>query len=150
MAELLALDTNVYIAALRSTERLVQLKRFLIRTGLRIRLSAVVALELRAGARTAPQLAALRDLITAHVTRDRVLVPSFEAYDESGRVLAALATRGAVDLARAGSLVNDVLLATSCREAGVRLVTESVRDFANVQRHLRGFRYVAAGEVLSS
>lgn len=148
MAELLALDSNVYIGALRNADRLARLKRFLLRVGLRVRLSAVVALELRAGARTAAQESAVRDLFASHVTRDRVLIPSFAAYAEGGRVLAALAARERVDVARGGSLVNDVLLATSCREADVRLVTENVRDFAAVQRHLRGFRFAAAEDIL--
>jgi len=148
MPELLALDTNVYIAAFRNSDRLVRLKRFLIRAGLKIRLPAIVALELRAGARTSSQQSAVRDLLAAYVPRDRVLVPSFAAYAESGRVLGELAVREGVDLARAGSLVNDVLLATSCREAGVQLVTENVRDFAAVQRYLRGFRCASADDVL--
>jgi predicted nucleic acid-binding protein len=87
-------------------------------------------------------------MITLYSARDRVIVPSHAAYVEGGRVLAALGAREGVDISRAGSLVGDVLIATSCREATVRLVTENVRDFAAVQRHLRGFRYVAADEAL--
>lgn len=148
MPDLLALDTNVYITALRDAGQLARLKRFLIRAGLKIRVPAVVALELRAGASTGAQRLAVEDLLAAYVARDRVIVPSFTAYAESGRVLAELAVREGVDLSRAGSLVNDVLLATSCREAGAQLVTENARDFAAVQRHLRGFRFTSANEVL--
>jgi predicted nucleic acid-binding protein len=148
MPDLLALDTNVYIAALRNVDRLSRLKRFLIRAGLKLRVPAVVALELRAGARTAAQQAAIRDLLAAYVARNRVLVPSFTAYAESGRALAELAAREGVDLSRAGSLVNDVLLAASCREAGAQLVTENARDFAAVQRHLHGFRFASADEMI--
>ena len=64
-------------------------------------------------------------------------------------MLSALGSRDGVDIARAGSLLGDVLIATSCREATVKLVTENVRDFAAVQRHLRGFRYEAADEILA-
>ena len=149
MAELFALDTNVYIRALRDRDRLVQLKRFLLATGTRLRLSAVVALELRAGARLATQERAVTDLIASYSTRDLILVPSRTAYEEGGRVLSALGSREGVDVSRAGSLVGDVLIATSCREATVKLVTENVPDFAAVQRHLRGFRYAAADDVLA-
>ncbi len=148
MPDLLALDTNVYIRAFRNADRLVRLKRFLIRAGLKIRLPAIVALELSAGARTSAQQLAVRELLAAYVPRDRVLVPSFTAYAESGRVLCELAVREGVEVARAGSLVNDVLLAASCCEAGARLVTENVRDFAAVQRYLRGFRFASADETL--
>ncbi|HKN68088.1 MAG TPA: PIN domain-containing protein [Gemmatimonadaceae bacterium] len=148
MPELLALDTNVYITAIRSADRLAQLKGFLIRAGLKIRVPAIVALELRAGARTGVQRSAVEDLLAAYVARDRVIVPSFAAYVESGRVLAELALREGVELSRASSLVNDVLLAASCREAGARLITYNAGDFAAVQRYLRGFRFTAADEAL--
>ena len=148
MAELYALDTNVYIRALRDRDRLARLKRFLMQAGMRVRVNAVVALELQAGARTQAQERAVSDLLAAHVTRERVIVPSFEAFRQGGRVLAALAARDGVDTSRSGSLVNDVVIATSCREAGARLVTENVEHFAAVQRHLRGFRFAEADRVL--
>ena len=149
MAELYALDTNVYIHALRDSGRLAKLKRFLIRAGTRLRVSAVVALELRAGARTPVQTQAVRDLLASYGRRDRVFIPSVAAYLEGGRVLAALGATEGVDVSRAGSLVNDVLIATSCREEALRLVTENTGDFAMLQRHLRGFRFSAADEVLT-
>ena len=149
MAELYALDANVYIRALRDRNRLSLLKRFLIRTGMRVRVNAVVALELQAGARTQSQERAVSDLLAAYGERDRVIVPSFEAYRQGGRVLAALAVREGMDTSRSGSLVNDVIIATSCREAGIRLITENVEHFAAVQRHLRGFRFAEADQVLA-
>jgi predicted nucleic acid-binding protein len=147
--ELYALDTNVYVRALRERDRLVRLKRFLIRTGNRLRVNATVALELRAGARTLAQEQAIADLLAAYADRERVMVPSFDAYLQGGRVLASLAAHERVDIARAGSLVNDVMVATSCREHGVRLVTENARDFTTIQRYVRGFRFAAADEVLA-
>jgi predicted nucleic acid-binding protein len=123
VAELYALDANVYIRALRDRDRLSLLKRFLIRSGMRVRVNAVVALELQAGARTPSQERAVSDLVESYVARHRVIVPSFEAYRQGGRVLAALAVREGMDTSRSGSLVNDVMIATSCREAGIKLIT---------------------------
>ncbi len=40
------------------------------------------------------------------------------------------------------SLVSDVLLATSCHEQGITLVT-SDGDFKVIARHLKGFRHVS-------
>ena len=148
MPDIFALDTNIYIRALRDPGRLALLKRFLFRTGTRLRLNAVVALELRAGARTSAHEAAVGDLLASYTARDRVIVPSFAAYAEGGRVLAALGARERVDVSKAGSVVNDVLIAASCREAGACLVTENVGDYSAVQRHLRGFRFVAADQVV--
>lgn len=148
-AETYVLDTNVYIGALRDANRLARLKRFLVRTGMRVRANAVVALELYTGAQTPSRERAVSDLLDAYAKRDRIIVPSFDAYREGGRVLSALALKEGMDVSRAGSLVNDVLIATSCREAGVKLVTENVGHFAAVQRHLRGFKFAAAEHVLT-
>jgi predicted nucleic acid-binding protein len=147
VAELYALDTSVYIRALRDGDRLTRLKRFLVRAGMRVRMNAVVALELQAGARTQPQERAVSDLLETYVMRQRVTVPSFEAYRHAGRTLAALAVREGMDASRSGSLVNDVIIAASCREASIKLITENVEHFAAVQRHLRGFRYAGADQV---
>ena len=148
MAELYALDTNVYIRALRVRESMVALRGFLLRVGTRLRMNAVVAQELRAGAVTQAHEGAVSELLGAYSRRERVILPSFGAHVEAGRVLAALHRSEGVQLSRAGSLVHDVLLATSCREASVCLVTENVGDFAAAQRHLRGFRFVATTEVM--
>lgn len=146
MPPLYALDTNVYIDALRDGAALARLKRFLLRTGQRIRLSAVVALELRAGARAPAQERAVESLIDPHTTRDRVVIPSFESYVQAGRVIAALAKRERVT--PAPSFTNDALLASSCREADVTLITGNNRDFTAIQRHLRGFRFEATDDLI--
>ena len=141
MAPLYAVDTNLYIRALWSAEELLALRRFLLRIGSRIRLHAVVAMELRAGARTRAQETVLAALFEPYVERDRLLVPRFEAYQQAGRVMADLAVEERFDAGAAGtSFTNDVVIAASCRETGVTLVTGTYGDFARIKRHLRGFR----------
>ena len=147
MPDRYALDSNVYIDALRNRDAREALKAFLIRAGTRIVLSAVVASELRAGAVTAEHETPLRALVGAYRSRGLVLTPTFEAYLEAGRVLAALQPRrrtGSV----ATALIADALLATSCRESEVVLVTRNANDFSRIQRHLRGFRFVAPWPLL--
>lgn len=149
MADRYALDTNVYVQALRNGVALARLKRFLTRAGHRVELHAVVALELRAGAVSGQHERALDALFAPYVVRSRVTVPTLDACLQAGRVLAALATKERVRLASApAGYSHDALIAASCREAGVVLVTDNVRDFAAVQRHLRGFRFVPAAEAL--
>jgi len=144
VADLYVLDTNVYIDALRNRDELAALKQFLLRIGQRIRLSGIVALELRAGAVTPEHQRAFEALVAPHATRERVLGVSFVACLEAGRALAALAAKERVRLATApASLTNDALLAASCREAGAVLLTSNHRDFSRLARHLRGFRFVA-------
>lgn len=138
----LVIDTNVYIQALRDSAALRALKAFLSGAGDRVRVHATVALELGAGARTHGQHAALHDLISAYVQRGRILVPSFAAHTEAGRVLVDLANKERVVLATAPrSFTNDVLIATSCREEKARLITNNHADFTQIKRHLRAFSF---------
>src|SRR5215467_13803030 len=108
MATGLALDTNVYIDALRDRNELAALKQFIARLGHRVWLSGVVAMELGAGALTGAQQESVDDLIRPYATRDRVFGVSFDACREAGRVLGALAMRERVRVAIAPpSLTND-------------------------------------------
>jgi predicted nucleic acid-binding protein len=150
VADVYALDTNVYIRALRDARQLAILKRFLIRVGTRVRVSAVVALELRMGAHTDAQASGVEELIRPYSSRDRVVVPSFEAFMQAGRVVSALTVRERMSAAYAPSLTNDAIVATSCREADVVLVTENTRDFTAIKRQLRGFRFVDSTALASS
>jgi predicted nucleic acid-binding protein len=85
-------------------------------------------------------------LLSPYASRDRVVVPTFDAFTQAGRVVAVLASRERMTQPSA-SFTNDALLAGSCRDAGVVLVTENHGDFAAIQRHLRGFRFSAPDEV---
>src|SRR5262249_22263487 len=116
VADFYALDSNIYVRALRDREQLAIVKRFLIRTCTRIRINGVVALELRAGARSTAQAEAVDALIKPYAERGRVVPASFDSFVEAGRVLSALSAReraGVADAPR--SLWNDVLIATTCR-----------------------------------
>jgi predicted nucleic acid-binding protein len=144
VAELFALDTSVYVRALRDTDSLAELKAFRKRAGLRLVLAGVVAMELMAGAVTEDHESAVGELVQPYVARGLVLPVTYEGCLQAGRVLAALQRHERLQLARAPrSFTNDVLIAASCRAAGVLLVTDNARDFSAIQRHLRGFRFVA-------
>lgn len=149
MPDLFALDTSLYIRALRDAVALAELKEFRRRAGLRMVIAGVVAMELGAGAVTEQHEAAVTDLLEPYAARGLVIPVSYTSCMQAGRVLAALARHERVDLARAArSLTNDVLIAASCRESGVVLVTDNSRDFTAIQRHLRGFRFVAPWPLL--
>ncbi|MGH6623630.1 MAG: type II toxin-antitoxin system VapC family toxin [Burkholderiaceae bacterium] len=93
-------------------------------------LSAVVMQELAAGARTAAHVRKLEQAIfNPFERRQRVFTPSAEAFAASGRLIAQLATReGWSRLHEKPSLLNDALIATSCRERGITLITND-RDY---------------------
>lgn len=140
-----AIDTDLYIDASRHRAARTTLARFTVRAAFRLYLSAVVSMELRAGARTDEQRDGVDALHAAFAERDRLLVPSANAYAQAGRVLADLAEHEGFALAFAPrSFTNDVLIAASCRERDVVLVTANHRDFTAIARHLRGFRFLPA------
>ena len=147
MADQYALDSTVYIASLRNADRLHALKRFLLQVGTRIRLHAVVVMELRSGVRTEQHMRALDALFAPDQARGKTIVPTLDAYSHAGRVLSTLALREGVETADC-VLVADALIAASCREAGAVLVTDNVRHFTALQRHLSGFRFAASADLI--
>ena len=82
--------------------------------------------ELAAGARTAAQARELeRSVFRPFFRRARVFAPTTAAFIHSGRLLAAVAAReGWAAIHDNPSLLNDALLAASCRERGIALVTQ--------------------------
>jgi predicted nucleic acid-binding protein len=108
-------------------------------------LSSVVAQELLAGTRSRVDRRKLeRHVLDVFARRNRVVTPSARAWRESGAVLAELARREGLELARVSKAFgNDVLLACSCRETGLVLVTENARDFSRIARFAR-FDFVDA------
>jgi predicted nucleic acid-binding protein len=137
------LDTNLYIDATRDSGAAAALEAFLDRFAPETYLSAIVMQELRAGARTQTQADVLEaDIFDRFVRVNRCVGPSVAAFVECGRVLADLWRVDGVRFNdRPRSLVNDILLATSCREEGITLVTADA-DFGTIARHLKGFRHV--------
>lgn len=138
------LDTNLYVRAFRDADANAALQLFHTAFAPFEYLTAVVVQELRAGARSTAAAAALqRHVLAPFERRGRVLTPSYAAWKLAGEVLARLAVAEGLDLARVPrSFGNDVLLAVTCREAGVVLVTESARDFARIAA-VAPFDYVA-------
>lgn len=134
-----AVDSNLFIRAYRTEADRAALEAFLQAFAPFCYLPAVVAQELLAGVRTAAEERALhRHLIGRFERRGRLLAPSAASWLESGRLLRSLVQAESLELSRlTKAFGNDVLLAVTCREHGVCLVTENVRDFARLRRHLK-------------
>jgi predicted nucleic acid-binding protein len=137
------LDSNCYIDASRDKEAWAALHRFTTGHAPRLFLSSVVAAELRAGARTGAD----REKLEARVLgpfdrRGRVITPSAAAWDALGLTLASLREREGLARSQVRrGFAFDVLLACSCREAGMVLVTRNTRDMARI-RSVFTFEYV--------
>ena len=138
------LDTNIFIEGFRNEAAQAEVFVFLNRALPFTYLSAVVMQELAAGART-PDAArdVQRGVFDPFERRRRIFAPSSAAFVESGRVLAAVAAReGWQMFDDKPSLLNDALIAASCRERGITLITKD-GDFKRLAPFVKGFRYAA-------
>lgn len=129
------IDTNLYVDWLnvgRHEEVLFQ------RDAVKY-LSAVVVLELYAGAFRPRDRRVVGRVVAAFDRTDRLLVPSRLVYEDAGHVLRALQQTRGSQVARPRSLVNDVLIALSARSIGATVVTSNARDFAAI-RVVRPFK----------
>lgn len=130
------LDTNLYIAANRDAVAAEGLLGFYGTHLPFTYLHATVAQELMLGGLDASARRQVRDAyLRPFETRGRVVVPSYQAWVRSGELVASLIQRG--DISAGGftrSFLNDALLAASCREFGLTLITSNTRDFARLRQ----------------
>jgi predicted nucleic acid-binding protein len=146
-----SLDTNILIDGFRSEETQVEVLAFLNRALPFTYLSAVVMQELCAGARSAKAARDLeRGVFDPFERRRRMFAPSSAAFAKSGRVLAALAaSEGWQSFDEKPSLLNDALIAASCREQGITLITRD-GDFKRLAPFIKGFRYALPWPALAA
>jgi len=139
----LAFDTNLYIGAMRDEAARAKLSDFAAQHAPRCHLVSLVAMELLAGVRSSPDARRLhQDLVRPFERRGRLLSPSAGAVLKAGGVLASLRREG--DLPRdslPASFLSDVLIALTCVEAGVLLLTHNLRDFERIGRHVSGLQF---------
>ena len=136
------LDTNIFIDGFRSEEAQAEVLAFLNWALPFTYLSAVVMQELSAGARSADTARDLqRGVFDPFERRRRVFAPSSAAFVESGRVASVIAASEGWQLFHEKpSFLNDALIAASCREQGITLITRD-GDFKRLAPFVKGFRY---------
>lgn len=111
------LDTNVYIDWMNRGS----FEKWMLGRGLVRYLSAVVGMELQAGAKMLPARRAVEQIVRAYEKAGRLVVPRADVFDHAGRALRRLRDDGRE--VRRASLVNDVLIALSARALGATVVT---------------------------
>ena len=132
-----ALDTQLFVEAIRSEAARAELRAFYARAVWITWLSAVVAHELSAGARARGPGESEEDLLRPFVLRGRTFTPSYGAWRRSGEALAALNARRRIDRdSITKSFGNDLLLAASCAEERIVLITRNTRDFALIAEEI--------------
>jgi predicted nucleic acid-binding protein len=130
-----ALDSNIFITAARNEQFAGELIRFTERFLPQLYLHAVVVQELYIGAINGQARGAIeRNIAQPFEKRGRLIVPSYTAWKRSGEIVAVLVekrvlTAGGIPK----SFMNDVVLAASCREEGVEIVTLNERDFSRIR-----------------
>jgi predicted nucleic acid-binding protein len=133
------LDTNLYVQAFRDREKAAGLERFYAAYTRQSYLSSIVLHELLAGANTPEKARQIDQEIARPFKRTaRLIAPIHADWESSAAVLARMGREEGLEIGRTPkSLVNDVLLAASCRTAGVALVTDNRGDFERIRGFLR-------------
>jgi predicted nucleic acid-binding protein len=133
------IDTNVYVDWInRGRHEEVLFQRQTVKY-----LSAVVLMELRAGAFLPRDRRLLQRLETAFERAGRILTPSRAVFAEAGDAVRRLQADRGYRIGASHSIVNDVLIACSARSIGATVVTQNERDYRSIQA-VRPFRLVIA------
>ncbi|MBI4524640.1 MAG: type II toxin-antitoxin system VapC family toxin [Deltaproteobacteria bacterium] len=136
--EKVIIDTDLYIDWINGGGH----EDFLIQRPFLRYMSAVVLMELRAGASRQADRALVQRLYDTFARTGRLLNPSPSVFWEAGRVLLLLQRSFHYELKKRFPIINDVLIALTCREIGATLISRNVKDFKTIQR-LVPFRLIA-------
>lgn len=133
------LDTNLYIRAFRSEPDARDLEVFYAAYIPVTWLSWIVVHELLVGSTTPARARDIRDYVVGPFRRTRrIITPSHAAWDMSADAIARMVRNTHRELRTLPkSLIHDYLLAASCREAGVTLITGNVGDFEEIRRYVK-------------
>ena len=131
------IDTNIYIDWLNAGRHEdILFQRDAVR-----HLSAIVLMELRAGAFLAAHRRLVARIEAPFETAGRILVPSRAVLAEAGDALRRLQVEHGFHLAASHGIVNDVLIALSARSIGAIVVTQNARHYEAIQA-VRPFQLV--------
>ena len=133
----LLIDTNIYIDWFnRGRHADILFQRDTVK-----HLSAVVLMELRAGAFSLRDRRLVQRVEAAFAKSGRILVPSRAVFVEAGDALRHLRADRSFHIETSHSIVNDVLIALSARSIGATVVTQNEDHFQAI-RAVRSFQLV--------
>jgi predicted nucleic acid-binding protein len=134
-----ALDTNLYSRAIRESAAATELQSFYSTFAPVTYLSSVVLHELLVGATNAAKRREIGEAVAEPFRRTRrMFTPSADAWETAADAIAVMARREKRELrSLPKSLVNDYLLAASCRESRIVLVTHNSADFDYIRRYIK-------------
>lgn len=129
----IVLDTSIYIPMLRKGK---MPGGVVSAAGALVYLSAVVAQELYAGAIDQYTIRALDALYNVFEKNGRLVVPKKGHWISCGKILSQIGNKQGFESIKRGRLVNDVLIALSCKEENAVLLTSNEKDFALIHEFL--------------
>jgi predicted nucleic acid-binding protein len=135
------IDTNIYIDWLNEC----RYEDVIFQRGAVKHLSAIVLMELLAGAFSARDRRLVRGITLPCARANRIVIPTVSIYEETGDVLRRLQRVHGYSMPSAYGLVNDVLIALSARSIGASVITQNKRDFVAI-RSVRPFKLVVVDE----
>jgi predicted nucleic acid-binding protein len=133
----LVIDTNIYIDWFNAGRH----EAILFQRDAVKHLSAVVLMELRAGAFGVRDRRLVQRVESAFARAGRILLPSRAVFAEAGEVLQRLQAKHGFHLESSHSIVSDVLIALSARSIGATVVTQNERHYRAIQA-VRSFQLV--------
>lgn len=128
------LDTSIYIPMLRHGK---MPGNVIDSAGSIIYLSSVVMQELYAGAVDQYTMSALDEFFHVFDKNNRLVTPSKNDWVFCGKVLSQIGKRHGFESIKKGRLVNDVLIALSCKMADASLLTANHKDFRLIHEFVK-------------
>jgi predicted nucleic acid-binding protein len=125
----LVIDTNVYIDWFNGGLH----EEILFQRDSVKHLSAVVLMELRAGAFSSSDRRLVDRVERAFAKAGRILLPTRTVFAEAGDVLRRLQADRGFQIGASHSIVADVLIAMSARSIGATVVTQNERHYRAIQ-----------------
>ena len=98
--------------------------------------SAVVAEELYAGSKDKRFIWQMDKIYYRFQKAGRLVIPNHQDWRTAGIALSQIGKRYGFDKIRRGVLVNDALIAASCRREGILLLTLNEKDFRMLKREI--------------
>jgi len=123
------IDTNIFIDRFGNPE----LFRDIFQSQGFVLLSAVVLMELRAGAHDRQALNAVHQLYYFFRKTDRIVVPSAADYENAGMIVAQLQKVRGYEIKKLASITNDCLIAASAKSSGAVVYSRNRKDFEAIQ-----------------
>lgn len=124
-------DTNVYISFIRNRSHSLELQRH----GTVKYLSAVVLMELWAGAKSKKGKKLIHQLQKPYVNAGRIVTPSVNNYIAMGQIFADLPTRYDT-LVKSAGFLNDLQIAFAALSIGAMLYTEDKSHYQIIKRRI--------------